>query len=244
MPSKEYVNSTTPLQWECKEGHTWYVAVGGIRKNGTWCPKCAGLERLTLQDMIDAAEAKGGKCLSLKYVNSSTPMQWQCAKGHKWMATGNRIKNDTSWCPHCAGLAPLTLKEAHDAAAKNGGKCLSDKYVNVKTKMKWKCDKGHIWMANLNHIRDRGDWCPTCSYRKRGENRRGNLDSYKAIIEKKGGKLFTKNFINSHMYLSLQCKEGHKWKTKAYIITQGRWCPYCACKIKQQNLPTLKKYKT
>jgi len=28
-------------------------------------------------------------------------------------------------------------------AKKRGGKCLSEKYVNAKTKLEWECRKGH-----------------------------------------------------------------------------------------------------
>ena len=32
-----------------------------------------------------------------------------------------------------------------ELAQQKGGKCLSNKYINVDTKLRWKCGEGHIW---------------------------------------------------------------------------------------------------
>ncbi len=39
--SKEYINSRTKYEWECKEGHRWNALIGNIRL-GHWCPTCRG----------------------------------------------------------------------------------------------------------------------------------------------------------------------------------------------------------
>ncbi|CAI2198996.1 4160_t:CDS:2, partial [Funneliformis geosporum] len=35
-------------------------------------------------DMQNLAKAKNGKCLSDKYYDAHTKLEWQCEKGHKW----------------------------------------------------------------------------------------------------------------------------------------------------------------
>jgi len=42
-----------------------------------------------------------------------------------------------------------------------GGKCLSDKYINGRTKLLWKCNNNHIWKASPSYIKS-GAWCPKC----------------------------------------------------------------------------------
>jgi hypothetical protein len=39
--------------------------------------------RLPLARIQAAAEARGGRCLLQEYVNSSTPLQFECAAGHR-----------------------------------------------------------------------------------------------------------------------------------------------------------------
>ncbi|GIS50931.1 MAG: hypothetical protein Ct9H90mP25_3650 [Gammaproteobacteria bacterium] len=44
---------------------------------GDWCPECAGTIRLSIAEMQQMAEERGGKCLSDKYVDLSTKVKWQ-----------------------------------------------------------------------------------------------------------------------------------------------------------------------
>ncbi len=100
--STNYINNKTPLKWQCKEGHEWFATPPSI-KRGTWCLKCAGKTKLTIEDMAKLANEKGGKCLSTKYINNSTKLVWECAKGHIWEAQPQAIKNKKTWCPYCFG---------------------------------------------------------------------------------------------------------------------------------------------
>lgn len=58
---------------------------------------------LNLDDMKKAAEFRGGKCLSESMVTGDlfTPLKWQCADGHVFMATPNLVLNLGHWCPDC-----------------------------------------------------------------------------------------------------------------------------------------------
>ena len=87
-------------------------------KNGTWCPVCIGKHQ-DIRDMHKLAEARGGKCLSSKYINNRTKLTWQCEKGHIWEATPHNIRND-HWCPECGGSKKLTLKDMHKLAENQG----------------------------------------------------------------------------------------------------------------------------
>jgi hypothetical protein len=158
--SKKYISSQTKLKWKCANGHTWEATANSI-KRGRWCPECAGLKPLTIDEMHKLAKAKNGKCLSNSYTNSRTKLKWECFQGHQWEATPERIKAG-SWCPVCAGNIKLTIDDMKKMAEQRGGECLSGLYINSQTKLKWKCANGHIWEAIPNNIR-RGSWCPICS---------------------------------------------------------------------------------
>ena len=47
------------------------------------------------------AEERGGKCLSVNYINARMKLGWECIKGHRWFATPDNVKRGT-WCPKCA----------------------------------------------------------------------------------------------------------------------------------------------
>lgn len=48
-----------------------------------------------------------------------------------------------------------------DLARKNGGKCLSDKYIRAHSHLLWECAYGHQWEATYANINS-GCWCPRC----------------------------------------------------------------------------------
>jgi thiol-disulfide isomerase/thioredoxin len=117
--------------------------------------------KLTIEDMIDIAKKKGGKCLSKKYINIHTLLKWQCKQGHEWMSSPAHIKY-TSWCPYCAGLVKKTIEEMYELAKNKGGQCLSKEYINSKSNLKWRCKEGHEWFARFDSIR-LSQWCPKCA---------------------------------------------------------------------------------
>lgn len=58
---------------------------------------------LELEDMKQAAEFRGGKCLSesMKKGDLSTKLQWCCAFGHKFEASPTLVLLGGHWCPEC-----------------------------------------------------------------------------------------------------------------------------------------------
>jgi len=121
--------------------------------------------KLTLIDAQNSAVERGGKCLSKKYINCRTRMEWRCKSGHIWKAKYNSIRNG-QWCPVCAtNKLRNTIQDAQNLAKKNGGRCLSKKYVNNCTKMRWECEGGHTWETTYTCIQQ-GKWCPKCKISK------------------------------------------------------------------------------
>jgi len=98
--STEYINNKTKLSWECNEGHRWHATPNSIQR-GSWCMKCSGKEKKSIQEMRDLAKSRGGDCLSEVYVNMNTKLLWECAKGHIWHAVPNSILQG-HWCAVCA----------------------------------------------------------------------------------------------------------------------------------------------
>lgn len=58
--------------------------------------------KYTIEDMQNLARKKGGKCLSKKYVNGRSKLQWMCSKGHKWNAVPESVHRIGTWCPECS----------------------------------------------------------------------------------------------------------------------------------------------
>jgi len=118
------------------------------------------------------------------------------------------------------------LEILKNIAISKNGKCLSNTYINNKTKIDFICSKGHKWSTMPYNIININTWCPICA----GKNHNANFIKIKKIAESKGGKCLSTEYITVKDKLEFQCKYGHIWKTQMANIQQGSWCPYCSKK--------------
>ncbi|MCP4131872.1 MAG: hypothetical protein GY754_12905 [bacterium] len=232
--SQRYINDMTKLEWQCARGHTW-EATSNYIKRGSWCPECKIDDKL--EELQEIAKERGGKCLSLKYVDINTNLNWQCAKGHIWETAPKYIKRGY-WCPECSGKKKLTIKDMQELAKEKGGKCLSNEYLGGKIKLNWQCNKGHIWEATPDRIKN-GFWCKECG------NKKLRLEEMQRIANEQGGKCLSLKYINNMTKLEWQCARGHTWKANPMNIIRGHWCPECGGtkKLKIEDMQELAKEK-
>lgn len=61
------------------------------------------MEEFTLADMQEAACFRGGRCLSteMRKGDWDTPLEWECAEGHRFQASPRLILLGGHWCPEC-----------------------------------------------------------------------------------------------------------------------------------------------
>ncbi len=114
-----------------------------------------------------------------------------------------------------------------EMASERKGKCLSKKYTNAMTKLKWQCQKGHIWEATPYSIKSRKSWCPVCAISKNAESRKFTIQDMRDIAEKRGGRCLSKKYVSNIANLKWRCSNGHIWEAVPKVIKRGGWCPMC-----------------
>jgi hypothetical protein len=228
--AKQYVNNETKLLWRCSASHQW-AAAPGLVKSGGWCPYCAHVARLSLNEMHVIATLRKGRCVSTEYISIKTPLLWRCQSGHQWKASPASIKRG-SWCPVCARSQRLKLDEMCRLAAERGGRCLSNTYLNNHTRLLWECKQGHRWRAMACNVKDRvrkrGTWCLQCYNLRRRFRSRGTLERLKAVAFSRGGACLSKEYVNSKAKVRWRCDQLHEWRATPDTVVQGSWCPVCA----------------
>ena len=147
--------------------------------------------------MQQTAQNKGGKCLSQHY--NSKYMEWQCKCSFKWRAPPYSISKG-HWCPKCAGNAKYTITDMKLLAKQRGGQCLSNHYVNCRSKLLWQCADGHTWESEPRSIRYNKSWCPQCTFIKEEQCRF-------ILNELTGGKFVKTRRILNGLELDGYCKE-------------------------------------
>jgi hypothetical protein len=168
--STHYQNSLDRLHWRCSAGHTWLASLADVRR-GYWCRACHFESIKPQQERITrAAVERGGRCLST-YVNGETPLEWECAAGHRWFAPWFRVRRG-QWCRRCAAKSRTrTIEQLHELAKSRGGQCMSTVYRGAHDKIEWACSKQHVWRATVNSVW-RGSWCPECARAARSRDAR------------------------------------------------------------------------
>ena len=115
-----------------------------------------------------------------------------------------------------------TIGRARHLAAQIGGQCLSEVYVNARSKLLWECAKGHRWKATPNNVQ-RGSWCVVCA----GKTRLTIREMHR-LAEARGGKCLSDSYVNNRTPLLWECKDGHRWQAGGGNIRAGKWCLICA----------------
>ena len=137
------------------------------------------------------------------------------------------------------GKARLGLSPMKALATERGGRCLSSKYVNVRTPLLWECAVSHRWAAQPRAVKGnryrRGTWCPECAIEKtrgRGVLEALYIDEMAEIARGRGGDCLSRDYVNNKTPLLWQCEKSHEWSATPHSVKTGSWCPVCAESVK------------
>lgn len=154
----------------------------------------------------------------------------QCKKGHQWQTQSAYIRRG-EWCPICGiDSKRASLDSAHALAAKHHSKCLSTSYTNRKTKLKWQCEKGHIWESTMNNAYQLQTWCLQCDAEKKHENLMSEFSLYAG---QRGGDCLSiyHNKDGGGTRVKFRCQHDHIWDADiTQIRSQKTWCQSCSLK--------------
>lgn len=104
--SGKYLGAEARYKFRCAKEHEW-EARGINIVAGAWCQTCAfDAKRLSIEHAHEAAQAKGGRCLSDSYVNCTIKLRWLCDRGHEWQATLGSVRAG-HWCKQCDAMSRI-----------------------------------------------------------------------------------------------------------------------------------------
>ncbi|MCY1057454.1 zinc-ribbon domain-containing protein [Nannocystis sp. SCPEA4] len=199
----------------CKLGHRW-TTTSAIILGGGWCPDCRYRNPAKLAAIQAIARDRGGRCLSTEYPWHGDKLKFRCERGHEWEAEARKIR-EGHWCARCR----RSLADMDAMVADRGGRCVSTKYVDFDTPLRWECARGHRFTSRPRNIR-LGTWCQAC----RRED--SWVAAVREIAASRGGVLLSERNLQSHKKLLWRCARGHEWRSAAGNILNDRWCPHCA----------------
>lgn len=165
----------------------------------------------------ELAIKRGYECISDKYVDRDFKLDFTCSEGHLFKLSPRNLDRG-SRCPDCSKPSLEKLKKIAEI---NGGKCLSDKYVDTDTKLKWSCKNNHIWEATANGIYYSGTWCGRCA-----GVRKHTIEFVKEFCAENNLKNMDIEYITGPM--NFKCINNHNFKRKfSVLLNTNKECPIC-----------------
>lgn len=227
--SAVYPGSQAKVRWRCAVGHEFEAIIYPVMI-GRWCPRCPTraqvpipVRQQRLEDLRALAIGRGGTCESTEYISEHHKLTWRCVAGHRWEAPPGNVRR-RAWCPYCSGHR-LTIADMQALIGKIGGTCLSERYIDTDTKLRWRCASGHEWMASPARLRGR-TVCPTCSSSRAYHTY--ELTHLQALAHRRGGACLAEQpTLHSRIEVQWRCAAGHVWSAVPYAIAHGTWCPQC-----------------
>lgn len=221
--STEYVRARDKLDYICDKGHVTQISYNKL-KNGRRCNKCSKSYRMTFEELQDFYKTRGYEIISdeSEYKSYLSILQFRCDNGHINDAKVKYIVKGRN-CSICTGNKKLTIEFCKEEFAKEGLTLLEDEYVNAKTLMKFRCDKGHVRKLTWDYFKS-GSRCIKCSGKEKL-----SYEFVKGEFAKIGYELLSKTFKNSHQKLKIKCDKGHETTiTYTHFKSSKRRCSKCA----------------
>lgn len=207
----------------CQKGHEWRTLPQHLLVE-VWCQVC--LEDQMIERAKQIAIANGGECLSTKVTNRQTKLEWRCGQGHQFHASEGTIRTGT-WCAKCRSNVKGDIEKMRRIAADRGGLCLSARYLGSDIKLRWRCGRGHVWLAKPAPVLQ-GTWCPTCRHLNCGPSERWTLADMQQLAMERWGACLSKRYLGSSTPHRWQCARGHTWEARPTQLRWGHWCPVCS----------------
>jgi hypothetical protein len=164
--SKEYINSVKNIQMKCPRNHIIEMRFGNFH-NGSKCFICNGTPKHTYDYVKSFIENKGYGLLSTEYNRNSDKLSIKCDKEHIFDMTFNDFQQG-SLCPDCndelrGSYTRNSIEYIRNEIEKiDGYILLSTEYKSNKTKLKIRCNKGHIFSMCYNDFQQTHR-CPKCN---------------------------------------------------------------------------------
>lgn len=124
-----------------------------------------------------------------------------------------------------------SIKDMKTIGETRGFECMSDVYLGIKSKLKWKCSHGHVWDSTPNSIKN-GNGCPKCAHSKLRKTRQ---DMY-FLASCRGFKFVSDDFVGMKKKHLWKCANGHIWHSTPENIRSGNNCPKCSGNITEEKI--------
>lgn len=152
-----YTNSTTSLRVKCFNGHTWNITPNGLLTKGigSKCPECTirvPYNKKTHEQFVNEVSTLnlGIKILD-QYIDSNTPIRFECINGHTFSIAPNILINRGIGCKQCT-LDETAISYINKLNDKFPLLQVRGAYKGTRELIRIECMKGHTWSTLAGNL--------------------------------------------------------------------------------------------
>lgn len=195
LDASSYKNGQSKILFECDRGHQ-YLQKWVLFKHGFRCWEChktnLSVQRRTpMIEVFEYITSRNFEFVSWidDYTSQMSKFYLKCNMGHIFITDTSTLKNKLKGCPQCR-LEKIKVegspqrfsydfvKNYIEIESKSNYKLLSETYKDSGLKLKFMCDKGHIFKMSFCDFRNENSRCPSCKLSKGEREIRQTLDDY------------------------------------------------------------------
>lgn len=158
--SDTYIDSETPLDFICPNGHKHAISWSAWNNQHQRCAICAGVSRTSYEQIKSSFEKEGYELLTKVYINNRQKLDFICPNSHKCSITWSAWSKGGR-CKICSGLyidEDVVIKDVT-----SNGYILIGKYTNSHIPMHLICPNGHDYYVSWHNWSSKGYRCPRCT---------------------------------------------------------------------------------
>lgn len=164
-----------------------------------------------------------------KYIDSKTKIKHKCKQGHIYLQSpSNHLRGQC--CTKCNGKYHRTPEDYYKNCKDKGLDLPIEDYINNYTKIKHKCNKGHIYeQSPSKHLQ--GQNCPICN-----GNQKKTTEQYYNECKDKDLDLPLEDYKGANVKIKHKCSKGHIYEQKPNSHLHGEGCPKCGTKNQSKKI--------
>lgn len=178
-------------------------------------------------DVVDCFKSFGCVLLESEYINSHTPMRYQCKCGNIYFKKYYAFKKHP-YCNNCGRTAAPTQQFIEDYFQQHNCTLL-EKYKNNIALMKFKCKCGNMDSKSFKTFK-RNPQCIQCS----GTRHKYTQEEVKTIFAKGGCNLLD-IYVSNRKKLNYQCSCGNTAKISLGKFLENQRCVQCGLRKGEKN---------
>lgn len=220
-----YINTEHKMNFRCSCGNHFITTFNKFKsRNKIKCNECTNTVRWNFERVEKLFKKKGLTPLFDKVGGAKKNLKAKTREGYIVQISPDKL-NQGKTPDVFSKFNPYTIDNIKLKIYETGYELISDEYKNNYTKLKWRCNKGHIFEMNWADF-DSGRRCAKCSKRYKRTNDEFVEEVFKLVgIEYE----FLEEFKGVDEKIDvIHNKCGHIYKVTPYkFIYNDRRCPKC-----------------